>query len=248
MERGDHGGERIRRIDDRTAVAARVQVNVRVAHIHLHVGDPAKPHGERWKIPLKKSCVADDHGVAAAALRVRRHPALKVDGARLLLALKDVLHVDRQRTPRAEERLKRGEVDDDLSLIVGRAAAEHAAISNDRLEWTRLPKVERVARLHVVVPVDDDRWQLRIFDSLTNNDRVSTRLAHLNALRTNATQFGGEPLRRLAAVSRVFWDRGDARNAQEVNVTLHPSRMCGNDLRLLWATQRRPGERWCVRH
>ena len=233
MERGDHGGKRVRRIDDGATVAARVKVNIGVAHIHLHIGDPAKPHGEGWQVPLKEAGVADDHRVAAAALRVRRHPALKVHRARLLFALKEVLHVDRQRTTRAEERLKRGEVNDDLSLIVGGATTEHATVPNDRLERTRLPEVERVARLHVVVPVDDDRWQLRIFDSFTNNDRVSTRLAHLNALRTDTTQFGGEPLRRLTAVSGVCWDRRDTRDAQEVNVALHPCRMCGNDLCLL---------------
>ena len=81
MERGDHGGKRVRRIDDGATVAARVQVNFGVTHIHLHVGDPPQSHGECRQVPFKEARVADDHGVSATALRVRRHPALKVHRA-----------------------------------------------------------------------------------------------------------------------------------------------------------------------
>ena len=113
-------------------------------------------------------------------------------------------------------------MDHDLALIVGRAATEHAAVANDWLEWARLPKVERIPRLYVVVAVDHDRRERAIDDLLGNNDGVTTRLTHLNALCADATELSGEPLGGCPAIRSMLREGRDARDLQELRVLRHP--------------------------
>src|SRR5215207_10410898 len=45
----------------------------------------------------------------------------------------------------------------EVRLHVGRAAGVDQAVTERRLEWRRLPQLERVGRLDVIVTVDEDR-------------------------------------------------------------------------------------------
>ena len=77
-------------------------------------------------------------------------------GADFLFALKHHLDVHRQR-PFCQVRLDRLEVQEDLPLVVDRAAGEKLPVPHRRLERRRLPLLQRIHRLHVVVPVDEER-------------------------------------------------------------------------------------------
>ena len=154
VQRGNHGGKGVGRIHHGAAVAPGMEINVGGAYVHLNVGDAAEPNREGRTVAIKEAGVANDHGVAAAAVWVRRHPRLKVHRTRLLFALEDVLHVDGQGAAGRHERLEGAEMDHDLTLIVGGATSEHASVANDRLKRAGLPEIERVSRLHVVVAVD----------------------------------------------------------------------------------------------
>ena len=54
-------------------------------------------------------------------------------------------------------RFDRLEVHEDLALVVGRPARVDLAVADRGLERRRLPQVERIDRLHVVVAVEEDR-------------------------------------------------------------------------------------------
>ena len=131
-----------------------MQINIRGAHVNLNVGDAAEPNGKRWTIAIEEARVANDYGVAAAAVWVCRHPRFEIYGTRLLFALKDVFHVHGQGAARSDERLKCAEVNHYLTLIVGGATAKHPSVTNDRLERAGLPEIERISWLDVVVTVD----------------------------------------------------------------------------------------------
>ena len=211
-----------------------MQVNIRGANVHLNVGNATKSNREGWAIPIEETGVANDHSVAAAAIWIRRHPRLEVHGARLLFALKDILHVHWQAAACGDERLECAEVDHDLALVVGRAATEHPPVANDRFEWAGFPEVDGIARLHVVVAVDHHGRKRAIDDLLGNHNWMTARLAHLNAVGANATELGGEPLCGGPAIWRVLRESGNTRDLQKLCVLRHPRGGRCNEVRLLW--------------
>ena len=72
-------------------------------------------------LPSKKPRVADDRHVGREAVAVGLEPGVEVDRARLLLALEDVAHVDREAAAGREDGRRGHQVDVDLALVVGRA-------------------------------------------------------------------------------------------------------------------------------
>ncbi len=53
-------------------------------------------------------------------------------------------------------------VKQDLALVVGRAASQDLAVPLHRLEWGRVPFIERFDRLDVVVAVDQHGRSVRV--------------------------------------------------------------------------------------
>ena len=89
----------------------------------------------------------------------------------------------------------RHDVGVDLALVVGRAAGQHAAVDDDRLERRRGPQVERVDRLDVVVAVDEDRRGALGVEPVAVDDRVAARLGDLDVLDPGrARSVAGQPL------------------------------------------------------
>jgi hypothetical protein len=78
-------------------------------------------------------------------------------GTDLLLALVEDAHAQRQLAERRAVRLDRLETRHEIALVVRYPAREEMAVALGRLERWRLPLVERVGRLHVVVVVHEQR-------------------------------------------------------------------------------------------
>ena len=127
LERRDDPGERIGRVVDDAAVAARVEVDVAADDVDLGVHHAPQRDRDRRQVALEEARVADDRDVGGEPLAVGREPAFERRRARLLVALEDEPEVDRQRAARRQDRLGRPELEVDLALVVGRAAAEHLA-------------------------------------------------------------------------------------------------------------------------
>ena len=126
---------------------------------------PRRPDRDRRDVALEVARVADHGDVRGQAVPVRLDPAVQAVGAVLLLALEHERQVDRGRQAGRPQRLEGREVHHELALVVGHAPPDEPAVPQERLERRRLPQLERVHRLHVVVAVDQhDRGARRLVD------------------------------------------------------------------------------------
>ena len=136
-------------------------------------------------------------------------------GAELLLALDEKVEVDTG--PAAG--LDRFQETEDLALVVGGATGEQAAAAHGRLERRRLPLVERVRRLHVVVPVDEQGRRAGHFRPHTPHDGMRFARDELHLAAAEAPQLAGHPFRGRPAIGVVRGkrrDRGDAEESGEL--------------------------------
>src|SRR5687768_5359297 len=79
----------------------------------------------------------------------------KIAGANFLFAFDQERDVTRKFNVVFEVSLDRDEMSQMLALVVRSAATEELAIAQRRLKRRRLPKIERLRRLHVVMPIND---------------------------------------------------------------------------------------------
>ncbi len=203
-------GEGVGRVLDDAAVRPRVEVDRPPDDVDLGVRQiPRRPTVIAGRLPSKKPGVADHADVGREALAVRLQPGVEVDRARLLLALEDELEVDRQAAaaspgaPRPPQTCDRGR----WPLSSAAPRAEDPAVADDRLERRRLPQVERVDGLDVVVAVDEDGRGAGGVEPVGVDDRVAAGLGDLDVLEAGGAQLAGEPLGRAPAVGRVLRDR-----------------------------------------
>ena len=97
---------------------------------------------------------------AASACEARRlglHVGFDVLAAGLLLAFEQELHVDRQFAGGLQQAFDGLDLDVDLALVVAGAAGVDVVAADLGLEGRRVPLVQRIGRLHVVVAVEEDR-------------------------------------------------------------------------------------------
>jgi len=135
---------------------------------------------------------------------------VEVRAADLLFALDDPADVDRQPAV-VVERADDGETDSELAFVVGRPAREQLPVALRRLERRRVPQLERVDGLDVVVVVEQQR---------------EVALAALLPVDSGCARVGAELLRLEAGAGEHLLDeggrlverpplRGDARLAAE---------------------------------
>ena len=86
---------------------------------------------------------------------------LEMRAADFLLALDEHDQIHRQFALFAQRLLDAEDVREDLPLVVRRAARKDDAVLDPRLERRRLPQLQRIDRLHVVVAVDHHRAPAR---------------------------------------------------------------------------------------
>lgn len=155
--------------------------------------------------------IADDHDVTAAAFLLVFEKPVQVVAADFFFALDDELHVHRQRADRLQPRLDRLDVRVHLPLVVGGAAGVDAAITDGRLEGGRLPAIERIGRLHVVVTVDQGRRRSRGTRPFAVHDRMPGGLDQFRRQSRCFETFLHKPgcLADIVAVPRVGTDAGD---------------------------------------
>ena len=188
--------------------------------VDLGVHQAAQADRDRRDVALEESRVADDPDVGGEPVAVRDEPALERRGTRLLVALEDELDVDRERPAGGEERLRGAEVHVDLTLVIRRAAGEHPAVDHGRLEGRRLPQIERIDRLDVVVAVDQGGRRVGRAQPVAVHDGMTRRVRHLDVVDADPAQVVRDPLRGAPAVGGVLRKGGDARDPEECLVGL----------------------------
>jgi hypothetical protein len=108
-------------------------------------------------------------------------------------------------------------VDVDLALVVHDAAAPHATVADGGLERRALPLVEGIDRLHVVVPVDEERRLARRVVELCEHRGVPLRRPHLDALGTERAEILHQVL---GVLHEVRFVRGIARDRRDLHLLL----------------------------
>src|SRR5712692_8201325 len=107
------------------------------------------------------------------------------------------------------------QVNVDLALVVGGAAAKEIAIPHGGFERRRGPKIEGLGRLHVVVAVEKDGRLTRGFQGFRVDERVEIRWDDLHVLESGGAKMIGDPASAALDVRFVFTLGADAGDAEK---------------------------------
>ena len=136
------------------AVHPGVQVARAGANLDVEVTDPAHGDVEPRHVALDHAAVEHDRRIGTAL--VCGDPVDDRVAPDLLLAVTGDAQVDGKLAGRGQQ-LRCLQEHVQLALVVGHAAGVEPAVALDELERIRVPELERVGRLHVEVPVAEDR-------------------------------------------------------------------------------------------
>jgi hypothetical protein len=138
------------------------------------------------------------------------------DGAAaLLLALEHHAEVDRQPAGPLQPALRRQQERERRPLVVGAAAGAHLAVDDRRLERRRLPQLQRLGRLHVVVAVDQQRGPVVAGGRGVAVDRGQPAALEQAGLEPGVLQAGAKERRGPARVLVTVALGAHRRDAQE---------------------------------
>ena len=104
------------------------------------------------------------------------------------------MQIDRQFALLFDRLLNAKNVRKNLAFVIGCAACKNVAVLQNRFERRRIPKPQRIGRLHIVMSVDQNG---AVFGSILiarPNDGMTTRRNKF-CFQTNAREFFHEPIR-----------------------------------------------------
>jgi len=108
-------------------------------------------------------------------------------------------------------------VSEQLSLVIASAAGDEIAAANRRFKWRRLPSIERINRLHIVMPVNEDGRTFWRALPACGDERMAFCWNDPHVAKTDAPQVPCEPIRATHDVAFVFRLSADGREADEVH-------------------------------
>ena len=111
------------------------------------------------------------------------------------------------------------EVHEDLALVVGRAARVDLAVADGGLKRRRLPELDGIDRLDVVVAVEEDRRRAFGAEPVAIDDGVAGRFEEPDIGQADAAHLVGRPFGAAAHIAGMLRQRADARN-REVSLQL----------------------------
>ncbi len=141
--------------------------------VDLHVKDapiseaqPGTARGVHGPVRVQSHVGGEEGLILAAEL-------IQAGASHLFLGVEEELHVDRQLSIDLEDRFDSFEVGEELAFIIGGSPAIHPSVPDDRLEGGRVPGIQGLGRLNVVMPVDQQRsFRLGIQDFPVDQRRV----------------------------------------------------------------------------
>ena len=188
-----------RRVCDGAAERSRMQIALRAAEIDLAVDEAAQPVANRRDAAIEHRRIRDHDDVGAELALVGLDEVVEVRRADFFLAFEDDLHVDRQLAGLLQVRLDGLEVHEHLALVVGRSARVDLAVADGRLKGRRLPQLDRIDRLHVVVAVEKDRRRAFGAKPVAIDDGIARRLDQADVGRGRCGASRRRSTRRSAA-------------------------------------------------
>jgi hypothetical protein len=97
----------------------------------------------------------------------------------LFLAFNHKLYIAGKLTRRGQDRIDREQAGDDMSLVITYAAAVEFPVSQGRLEGRRLPQLQRLGRLDIIMVIDQ-KCPVGFAFSLSIDDRRATGIHDLD--------------------------------------------------------------------
>ncbi len=199
---------------DDAAVDARVQVVVRALDGNLGIDQAAQAGADGRQLGREHLGIADDGCVGFQARGLAGDVAFDVVAAHFFLALDEEPHVARQLAVRLQQALDRLDEDVRLPLVIRGAAGIDVVVADLGYERRRLPFLQRVGRLHVVVPVEQQRGFPVSAEPFAVDQRVALAFDQLGFLEPGVRKLATRKLGRAPDVVLVLGERAYAWNAQ----------------------------------
>src|SRR5690606_5091328 len=159
-ETGDDGRQRVQRILDGAAIAARVQVAFGALDVDLQGADAPAAHLDVGLLHPVEAAVGAQHRVAAQLLAARLEQAWPMVAASFLWSVDGWLVSCRRRAVHGISCVARLVEDECEAFVICRGPDGYAHYLHRRLEGRRNPPVLRIHRLPVEVAVDQIRGPL----------------------------------------------------------------------------------------
>ena len=103
-----------------------------------------------------------------------------------------------------------------LALVVDGPPRIKVLIALGRLEWGSSPFIERVGRLHIVMPVAERGRLAGCMQPIGIHQRVSCCLDDLHVFQSDGAHLHSEKIGRAFDVGLVLGQSADARDAQQI--------------------------------
>ena len=143
-------------IRHRAAEHPRVQIHLRAGHFDLQRSHAAQTVTQRRHSLCHHSGIGNDRDIAPQRFLIFREKISQIAAADFFFALDHEMQVDRQIAVLLERFLDPENVRENLPFVVGRAARKNVAVFQHRIERRRIPQIERIGRLHIVMSVNHD--------------------------------------------------------------------------------------------
>ena len=213
MQRGDEPCQRLQRVGDAAAMTAGMEVLGGAGQREFQRREPAIGNRDGRLVGPPHGAVGRQHEIGLQLVGMGAHEILEMRAAELLLALDHQLEVDRQPACGLEIGLRRLDRNQHRPLVVRDAAGVEAVVADLWRERRAEPFLQRVGRLHVVVPVHQDGRLAGRTQPAACHDRVAGGRADLHLVEPGAAHALRHPFRRfldVCGVGRVGADAGDA--------------------------------------
>ena len=187
-----------------------MQIHLRASHLNLEGGHSAQPVAQCWHAARDHTGIGNYCHVAFQRVVIVTEKIAEVCAADFFFALDHKMHVHRQFALLLDRLLKAENVRKDLAFVVRCTTRKNVAILQNRLKRRRIPKLQRIWRLHIVMSVDQNGSPPGPMLIARPNDRM-TRRGNQLCLQTNTREFLHEPMRTFGqsfgvlAVGRDTW-------------------------------------------
>ena len=184
-------------------------------HVNLAVNDAAQSDAQSRQFRSEQLGVADDRGIGLERVRMLLDVRFDVLAAHLFFAFNQKPDVHRQAAIALHQRFHGFNEDPNLPLVIGGAASINVVSADLGLERRRLPFVDRIGRLDIVMPVQKERGLAGRAQPFGVDQRVALPLNQFGAgnpgiPKTVAHELGGAP-----HISKMFRIGANTRNPQE---------------------------------
>ena len=161
------------------AVPTRMKILRRRSDRQLKPAAPAVPGVNRRKIRTPSCAVGRQDSICGQPVAVCPEDCFERGATCFLLTLKQKADIDRQAAVDFEKCDQGLERDEQRALVVGGATRIDPAVPDRRLKRGRLPKLNWIRRLDIVVPIDKNCWRARSAKPLGIDRRLACAVGRI---------------------------------------------------------------------